>query len=756
MTDKRCPPESTSRLAGCILILWASAALAAPPTPRERGSVGMAEEGPTTRRAPVPGREVKFPTDKALPMNRFGVFVGIDQYEHLSQEALDGCVNDTEVMRTLFADRFAFKRSALLTNGKATRKAILEVLDALVAQVRAARAKLKPDETITVVIYYAGHGSQVRDQATAELGKDEDDGWDETWVAHDSSRQGDRDVRDDEIGMVYRELIRLGAQVLLISDSCHSGTVHRSAEFAKTRMIRRKDPGPGPALHKFRSIADRGRPGPRGEAQAPSGVVDGQALPGFVAYTACRATEKASEDKDDAGQPCGRFTKVLRHLLGAIPENTTYASLHRQILVEFEKRYRYRRQTPQFHSIAAKRGELFLKGGYPTPHAAIVPGSRKGRSVSLRMGLLHGVTVGSVFHFYANLDDLRKERNRIATGSVQAVAPETCTVRLARQDVALPDTAKAKLDSVRMDDLKVHVAGDLPQPMTDVLAQLDKNQQLRLVDRKSDFGIAIYHDAKDKAVRFYSPEALPDPKRPKATWPAALREFRYKDPAEGAKRLSRSLLFLARLQRLMTLSRNAGKIEVTIVAGPAGAAPQEPASPDGGIVRLRQGDKFAIRLKNNGTRPLYVTMFAFNPVAESKDAPELRPLTILYPQFGDEVEVLAPGAERLIPDFEATAEQALERTTIKVLATESNIDFSPLVVPPDPTRGALRKELQTRTRGGPIRGAGSPLFSLLQDAMHGGPATRGARRTVTRETYWATTTLIFDVAKPKPRDKNPP
>ena len=46
MTDKRRRPESTAWLAGSILIVLASAAVAAPPAPRERGSVDMAEEGP--------------------------------------------------------------------------------------------------------------------------------------------------------------------------------------------------------------------------------------------------------------------------------------------------------------------------------------------------------------------------------------------------------------------------------------------------------------------------------------------------------------------------------------------------------------------------------------------------------------------------------------------------------------------------------------------------------------------------------------
>lgn len=748
MAQNRCRLRRVLWLVVCSATLWALTACGQEPAPRKRGSVGAAETAPARRRKPTAGIAIKFPKDKDLPYDRFGLFIGIDKYADMAQVELDGSVNDTQAMRALFADRFGFKRSALLTDAKATRKGILEMLEALVDQVRAARSKLKPGQTISVVIYYAGHGSQVRDQATPELGKDEDDRWDETWVAHDSTMQGDRDVRDDEIGAVYHELIRLGAEVLLISDSCHSGTVHRSADFAKTRMIRRKNPGPGPPLHKFRSIPARtGAAG--GEADRPSSVVEGKSLPGFVAYTACREGEKASEDTDDADRPCGRFTKVLRELLGRISEDTTYASLHRRVLVEFEKRYRYRRQTPQFHAVSAKRGERFLRGGYPPPHAEIVPGSQKDGTVKLRMGLLHGVTTGSIFHFYRNLDDLRRGRGRLAAGEVQSVAPATCVVRLDDPKVKLADTLKAKLDSVRMDDLKVHVATALPKPMQDMLSKLDKHKQLHLVAPGKGFTVSLHHDAKGKAVRFYSPEALPDPKRPKPDQPPPLLEFRYDKPADGALLLSSHLLLLARRHRLITLSHNPGELEVTIVVTQGGRT-QEAGKDARGILRLRDEQKFAIRLKNKGSRPLYVTLFAFNPVVVSKAGSVGRGLGVLYPDSDDrlrEIQPIRPGEVRTIAGFTAEAAEALERTAIKILAADSDIDFSPLVeVPPDPggesVRGALRK-----VRSKPIAGAGSVLFSLLQDTMHGGPATRAVRRRATYETHWATATIVFDVEK---------
>ncbi len=67
-----------------------------------------------------------------------------------------------------------------------------------------------------LLITFAGHGSQVPD-----MNGDEADGADETWVLHD------RMVIDDELYSAIRRL-QPGVRLILVSDSCHSGTVDRA------------------------------------------------------------------------------------------------------------------------------------------------------------------------------------------------------------------------------------------------------------------------------------------------------------------------------------------------------------------------------------------------------------------------------------------------------------------------------------------------------------------------------------------------
>jgi metacaspase-1 len=67
------------------------------------------------------------------------------------------------------------------------------------------------------LFYFAGHGDQI-----ADLDGDEEDGRDETLLAFD------RPIRDDELDERWRTFAE-GARILMISDSCHSGTNFKMA-----------------------------------------------------------------------------------------------------------------------------------------------------------------------------------------------------------------------------------------------------------------------------------------------------------------------------------------------------------------------------------------------------------------------------------------------------------------------------------------------------------------------------------------------
>ncbi|MBS0449024.1 MAG: caspase family protein [Proteobacteria bacterium] len=98
-------------------------------------------------------------------------------------------------------------QSTVLLTKHATRAAVLRAM-------RAAAKALKAGDLFFVS--YSGHGGQVPD-----VNGDEADGRDETWCLYDGQ------LIDDEL---YLELSRYaaGVRVLVLSDSCHSGTVTRA------------------------------------------------------------------------------------------------------------------------------------------------------------------------------------------------------------------------------------------------------------------------------------------------------------------------------------------------------------------------------------------------------------------------------------------------------------------------------------------------------------------------------------------------
>jgi len=122
--------------------------------------------------------------------------------------ALAGCVNDALAMQKI-ADGLGYV-STLILDGEATA-------DRIVAEIGQAAFNL--DDGGIVLITFSGHGGQMTD-----VNGDEADGKDETWVCYD------RQMIDDELYNLWSQF-PTGARILVLSDSCHSGTVTRNREY---------------------------------------------------------------------------------------------------------------------------------------------------------------------------------------------------------------------------------------------------------------------------------------------------------------------------------------------------------------------------------------------------------------------------------------------------------------------------------------------------------------------------------------------
>lgn len=148
---------------------------------------------------------------------KYSLSVGIN-YKG-TQSELSGCLNDAHGWSELLAHE-GYDASGLTERG-ATKAAILGELDHLVG-----KAKFGD----RIVFTFSGHGTWVPDRDG-----DEADRRDEALCPIDYASGGL--ITDDELQAVFGRM-RYGVGALILSDSCHSGTVSRLGALTGT-------PGPG-------------------------------------------------------------------------------------------------------------------------------------------------------------------------------------------------------------------------------------------------------------------------------------------------------------------------------------------------------------------------------------------------------------------------------------------------------------------------------------------------------------------------------
>lgn len=223
---------------------------------------------------------------------------------------LSSCENDADIMQAI-AQSQGFESTQLKTQ-QATRDAVQQaMLDAA--------AQLSGGDMFLVT--YSGHGGQVRD-----VDGDERDGRDDTWCLYDGQ------LLDDELNLIYAGFSP-GVRVLVLSDSCHSGTMLKDPtaanpttgvvdDFVYSRAMPRNA-----AIDTFKSnrsfyaqIQDA-LPNPRPEVGASVRLLSG-----------CQEHEESFGNKE-----VGRFTDAVRRVFSNGAFEGDYKDFHRAIVATVAK-----------------------------------------------------------------------------------------------------------------------------------------------------------------------------------------------------------------------------------------------------------------------------------------------------------------------------------------------------------------------------------------------------------------------------------
>ena len=297
------------------------------------------------------------------------LLIGVANYptESIGLKPLAGPVNDATAIASVLRSRFGLSEHNIeeLHDSQATREEILAAIHTHLIE------QTKPGDT--AIFYFAGHGAQVADD-----GADEGDLLDETIVPYDGRLRGEdaRDIRDDELRALFAKLTAAGVHLVVILDSCHSGSGTRARGTA-----RRADPIGAPASDRTLNETQDLLPVP---AEAPIAVL----------LAAARSHELAYETEVD-GIVHGVFTRGLVQALQRNRPRATYLDLIAETAARLRGAGTAQRPTAE--------GDLatLVFDGLQSSRRPVYVGERSAHSkFDVQAGTTVGMTLGSEFRAY--------------------------------------------------------------------------------------------------------------------------------------------------------------------------------------------------------------------------------------------------------------------------------------------------------------------------------------------------------------------
>ena len=159
-------------------------------------------------------------TSNDLLEDHYAVVVGISVYADSVNNLPSPAMAATEMRDTLCSNGWSSDNILLLTNEQATRQGILDALDWL------------SDKTGTVMFYFSGHGSQVKDTSGDEAGIDFID---EAIVPYECSKS--TLILDDELADIFAGF--RAEEIVMIFISCFSGGMAEESNIVKEESFYR-------------------------------------------------------------------------------------------------------------------------------------------------------------------------------------------------------------------------------------------------------------------------------------------------------------------------------------------------------------------------------------------------------------------------------------------------------------------------------------------------------------------------------------
>jgi hypothetical protein len=615
---------------------------------------------------------------------KLALLIGIDKYKDPAIPTLSGCVNDAANWEDVLLRKFGFAKADILklTNAQATKAAVKEAFQKhLVAQATA--------DTV-VVIAVSSHGSQVFD----ESGDETTDGLDETFVLYDSNIRTDQgphnQLIDDEVGALIADLNRKTQHVVLVADSCFSGTVTRAA--GRTRAVPVNE-------HDLKLAEERGARTRSFDQDARESIKAPQGGPNYVLISAARSTEEAHEKLVD-GQTNGALTWFLTSALRKSEGQSTYNDVFEA--VKHEVTAAFPSQHPEIEG--AEQASVFFGLKPAASDAYLAIKSTQGNVLTLAGGRAHGVTVGSKYGVFAPGTKSAKGATPLATAEVKSVDLLSSRAALA-SDIAVPAGARAFLTTqvVPVERTKLYIPAT-PAVLGKIREEVKSNPAVELIDQPSGYDLRVSSDSAQRLIlEGGSLQPITDP------IPAS-------HPEAVSLMVSRIKTWV-RWYNVRNLSRDTTGPKVSFKLVRLGT---KAATSDGNLNRLVVGERFELQAQNLSQETLHFNVLDLSSTGS---------ISMVYPR-GNQEAVLAPG-QKWQAAFTTTVKDGFDydRDTAKLVVSTRPIDLS-----------FLEQDAPATTRGGLT----STLAQLVGSTAYGS-GTRGFAFADDGAEQWATRQVVFEI-----------
>jgi Caspase domain len=684
MSHARCGPRF-GRISTAVLCLALDACTSSARLERPRSASACSSAGERERERDR-GLSDRTVSAAAVPaVQRRALLVGINDYEFDDIPDLRGTQNDVNSMVNVLQERFGFGDDEILVlRDKAATKAGI---------ISAFRRQLIDSATpdTAVLFYFSGHGSRLRDASG-----DEPDGYDETLVTYDSGRRAgheNRDLSDDEVNVLLRELGAKTPHVTVVLDSCHSGTAVRGSGVAKWVEPDERVPSVARSAPAGAAVADDGRSGFRPEDLS------------YVLISGAASGEVAHEKVKD-GYPGGVLTQFLTEALSKAAPDATYRDIMDRVATRVS--VEYPAQHPQIEGL--ERDTLLFGTARREPEPFFEVGLRSERVV-LQAGAIQGVTRGSRFEVFAPATKAPVGAP-LASLEITDVGGTTSEVSVLSGATKLEPGARAFETNHQFDAIALRVQlwqRTLHPELDEVASALRSLPQVALVTSDYDMAVSI-----GKGGEFLIERATADSHVGRVpAGPAA--------PAEVVRQLAGWAKWYS-LQRLDN-DRSPG---IPVSLGTNASEAENVA-----------GREIQVFLQNCWRSRLYLSVFDL-----SSDGS----VSLLYPQPGSQ-EFIEPGdswTKPLVPCVPADLSET--RDVIKVFVSEEPHDLS--FVEQTALQQGVQKSLAERPSSGD-RG----LEDLVSSVALGVLPRGAARPTEVVPDGWATRQLTIQVKATEPSQR---